>query len=52
MAAFWIGKEFAILLTQPFRLGGLIVAVAMMGTLGWWLGEMILSYLKRSGKWE
>lgn len=51
-AAFMVGDEFATLLTQPLLFGGLIVAVAMTGTLGWWLGEMILWQLKRMGKWK
>lgn len=51
-AALLVGNEFARLLTQPWRFAGLIIAAAVAGSLGWWLGEVILSQLKRMGKWK
>lgn len=53
IAAAIVGEEFATLVQQPLRFGGLIIAVALTSTVGWWwLGEIILAQLKRWGKWK
>jgi len=51
-ASLVVGEEFAILLNQPLRFVGLILAAGMTGALGWWLGEITLSQLKRMGYWK
>ena len=51
-AALVVGDEFAILLNQPLRFVGLIIAAGMTGALGWWFGEISLSQLKRMGYWK
>jgi energy-coupling factor transport system substrate-specific component len=51
-AAFLVGNEFARLLNQPLRFAGLIIAAGIAGSLGWRLGELVLSQLKRMGKWK
>lgn len=49
----WLmGDKFAILLNQPLRFVGLIIAAGITGFLGWWLGEITLSQLKRMGYWK
>lgn len=47
-----MGDKFAILLNQPLRFVGLIIAAGITGFLGWWLGEITLSQLKRMGYWK
>jgi len=51
-AALLVGEEFAILLNQPLQFAGLIIAVGITGSFGWWIGEMILSQLKGMGLWK
>jgi len=45
-----VGGVFAELLTQPWLIGLLTIAGAITGGIGWWLGENIVSQLKRAGK--
>ncbi|ASC73459.1 hypothetical protein XM38_044260 [Halomicronema hongdechloris C2206] len=49
-AGLMLGDAFAELLTKPWLLGGLAVAAGITGTIGWWLGENIVSQLRRAGK--
>ena len=51
-AALVVGEEFAALLTQPWHVAGLILAMAMTASVGWRLGEIMLSQLKRMGRWK
>jgi energy-coupling factor transport system substrate-specific component len=49
-AGLMLGDRFAELLTKPWLIGGLAIAAGITGTLGWWLGEKIVSQLRRAGK--
>jgi len=48
-AAWTVGEEFADLLAQPWQFAGLILAAALMASIGWWIGEFLLSKLKQAG---
>lgn len=45
-----VGGVFAEFLTKPWLIGLLSLAGAITGGIGWWLGENIVSQLKRAGK--
>lgn len=51
-AALTVGNDFAELLRQHLQFAGLTVAAALSGSIGWWVGELLLSKLKQSGKWK
>jgi len=50
IAGLVLGDRFGELLTKPWLIGGLAIAAGITGTIGWWLGEKIVSQLKRAGK--
>jgi len=45
-----VGDVFAELLTKPWLIALLSLSGAITGGIGWWLGENIVSQLKRAGK--
>lgn len=49
-AAYMLGDKFGELLTKPWLLGVLTIAAGITATIGWKLGETIVSQLKRAGK--
>lgn len=51
-AGLMLGEQFAELLTQPWRIGGLAIAAGITGAFGWWLGELIMRQLLHSRKFD
>lgn len=49
-AAYMLGEKFGVLLTKPWIIGLLAIAAAVTASIGWKLGETIISQLKRAGK--
>ncbi|NER21432.1 MAG: MptD family putative ECF transporter S component [Symploca sp. SIO1C2] len=45
-----LGDRFGEVLTKPWLIGSLAIASGITGAIGWWLGEKIVSQLKRAGK--
>ncbi|WP_255348261.1 hypothetical protein [Halothece sp. PCC 7418] len=37
-------------MTKPWLVGLLSIAAGVTGSMGWWLGEKIISQLKHAGK--
>ncbi len=49
-AGLMVGGIFAELLTKPWLIAALAIAAGCTGAIGWWLGEKIVSQLRRAGK--
>ncbi len=49
--AYVIGSDAAqFILDKPWIIGVMAIASAIAGALGWWLGEIVVSQLRRAGK--
>lgn len=49
-AGLMVGGVFAELLTKPWLIAALAIAAACTGAIGWWLGEKMVTQLRRAGK--